>query len=305
MPNKRGAALLTALLVVAIVAAIAVSLISHLQIDIQRSELNFNADSAYLASQDVRNWAIATYDDLYSANQPSPTEPHWPVTMHAQQLPGGNIAGALENAQGRFNINDLTNPAYQPILAHLITQLLPHISYQQSLQLAKIVNQCLTPQTNIGAMSPVYQHMQPPYRSAHRTMITATELRLVNGFNATITNKLLPYLIALPENTSIDVNAAPAIVLIAAGISITGANNVINYLKMHPSFENMTKFEKISGFQLPTSKTSTPLIGITSQYFYARANITLGKVYFVGYYLLQYRPELKSLRVIRYSQGSL
>jgi general secretion pathway protein K len=305
MRNQVAAALITALLVVAIVAAIATTLISRLQIDIQRSEINFNADTAYLASEGVYAWAVVHYQDLIKNRNSTSAPIHWPIYMPTETLPGGKISGSLENAQGRFNINNLANPAYQPILARLINYVDGKISYKQGLMLARKVTSWLTPKDKNSTTDNAYQKMQPSYRSAHRSMLSPSELRLVDGFNAQLYYQLLPYLVALPQSTAIDVNASSEALLVAGGCTISGAAAVINYLKTNSDFQSLADFEKIAKFSADRSKDATQVFDTKSDYYFARANVTVGKVYFMAYYLLQYNKEHQRLDLIRYSQGTL
>lgn len=304
MRNQRGAALIVALLVIAIVAAVATTLMSRLQIDIARSSLNFNADKAYLASQEVRDWAIVKYVDIAQAQQQKLPPSSWPIIMPTQPISGGTIVGSLDSAQGRLNLNNLTSLAYQPLLAHLIQYVQPNIDSEQAAVLAMNVTLWLSP---FGpATNSAYQRNNPPYRIAHRTMISSSELRLVDGFTADLYQLLAPYIIALPQTaTTIDVNAASEAVLIAGGVSPSGAEAVTQYLKSHPGFSDINQFQSVAQFQASTNAANPQVFGITSTFFYAKADVTLGNVYFVGYYLLQYQQQTNSLTVIRYSQGTL
>lgn len=304
--KQCGAALITALLVIAIVATIAVALMSRLQIDIERSALNFNADAAYLASQQVRDWGVAKYTDIYKTQLQHLQNPNWPITMDTIAIPNGTIIGTLQNAQGAFNINNLTNPAYQPFFARLIQYVQPNIDYDQALTLAKNVTFWLSFASTGNTFDAVYQQKSPPYRAAHRLMISASELRLVDGFTGDLYQALSPYIIALPQvGTTIDVNAASEAVLIAGGISQAGAEAVINYLKNSPAFNDMDAFNQIAQFDASNGGSNSQIFGVTNSFAYAQANITLGNVYFVAYYLLQYQISLQNVTVIQYSQGTL
>lgn len=303
MHNKRGAALIMALLVLSITVTIASFLVSQLQMSIERSELNFNADTAYLASIGVKNWAIAKYDEVLKAKNQNLPSPQWPIIM-TQSLAAGSVQGSLENAQGRFNLNNLTNPAFQPALARLINYVEPTISYTEGITLAQNLTLWLAPPSNLSAVDTDYNSMNPPYRVAHRSMLSPSELRLVKGFNARICAALEPYIIALPQTTQIDINAASKPVLIAGGISPNAADSVLAYLAQN-SFQNMNDFERISQYVPDSMNHSTPIFGIGSNFFYAKAEVKLDNLPFTAYYLLQYMQNLNSLSVIGYSQGTL
>lgn len=307
MGKQCGAALITALLVIAIVATIAVALMSRLQVDIERSALNFNADTAYLAAQQVRDWGVAKYSDIYKAQLQHLQNPNWPISMDTIAIPNGTIIGTLQSAQGAFNINNLTNPTYQPFFARLIQYVQPSIDHDQALTLAKNVTFWLSfVGMGTNTFDPIYQQKSPPYRAAHRLMISASELRLVDGFNSDLYQALSPYIIALPQvGTTIDVNAASEAVLIAGGISQAGAEAAINYLKNSPAFNNLEAFEQIAQFDASNGSAGSQIFGVTNSFAYAQANITLGNVYFVAYYLLQYQTSTQNVAVIQYSQGTL
>ncbi len=95
----------------------------------------------------------------------------------------------------------------------------PSIDHDQALTLAKNVTFWLSfVGMGTNTFDPIYQQKSPPYRAAHRLMISASELRLVDGFNSDLYQALSPYIIALPQvGTTIDVNAASEAVLIAGG----------------------------------------------------------------------------------------
>ena len=79
----------------------------------------------------------------------------------------------------------------------------------------------------------------------------------------------------------------------------------VNYLRSNPGFMNIAQFQQLSQFQASQSPSSAPIFDVNSTFFYARAEIVLGNVYFIAYYLLQYQKETNSMTVLRYSQGTL
>lgn len=62
-----------------------------------------------------------------------------------------------------------------------------------------------------------YSRANPPYRSPHSLMVSVSELRTVQGITPEIYNAISPYIVALPEQTSINTNHAPKIILQAMG----------------------------------------------------------------------------------------
>ena len=68
--HQTGSALITAILITAIVAAIATIMAVRQRVDIRETQLTVNADKAYLDLQGVQEWAIVTLAALKSQTTP-------------------------------------------------------------------------------------------------------------------------------------------------------------------------------------------------------------------------------------------
>ncbi|MCU0935322.1 MAG: type II secretion system minor pseudopilin GspK, partial [Gammaproteobacteria bacterium] len=66
-----------------------------------------------------------------------------------------------------------------------------------------------------GAEDEAYLRATPARRAANGPMVSASELRLVAGVGAEAYERLAPYVVALPERTAVNLNTAPAAVLMA------------------------------------------------------------------------------------------
>lgn len=75
-----------------------------------------------------------------------------------------------------------------------------------------------------GAEDEYYTGLDTPYRTANGPFATVRELLLVRGITPEVFEKLAPYLCVLPQNTAINVNTAPAEVL----------------MSIHPMIDNST-----------------------------------------------------------------
>ena len=64
-----------------------------------------------------------------------------------------------------------------------------------------------------GAEDQHYLALDPPYRAANRRIADLAELARVKGFDARAVARLEPFVTALPDETPVNVNTAPAAVL--------------------------------------------------------------------------------------------
>src|SRR3989338_2318325 len=121
--NSRGSALISALLITAIVAAIATVMAISQRILIRETQLVLNSDRAYLDLQGVNDWAVVTLTNdkaLQNAQLPDSFPKIMPPTNNYQ---GAKIRGKIIDAQGLFNINSLQSPNNEAYFVYLLEAL--------------------------------------------------------------------------------------------------------------------------------------------------------------------------------------
>src|SRR5713226_5575197 len=213
--NQSGLALITAMLVIAIVVTAAAYLSLGQQIWLRQAQNLADMAQAdtvaragfdlavILLTQDAKN--SATDDLTQTWAQPIPVFP----------VEGGAVTAAISDAQGRFNLNNLAlaNPGIHPrIFRGLLTSL------DLNPDLTDALIDWLDSDSNIranGAEDNEYLALPTPYRAANQPLQSVDELRLVRGFSAEVVQKLRPWVTVLPVATLINVNTAPAPVLSA------------------------------------------------------------------------------------------
>ncbi|MDX1487948.1 MAG: type II secretion system minor pseudopilin GspK, partial [Acidiferrobacterales bacterium] len=96
-----------------------------------------------------------------------------------------------------------------------------------------------------GAEDIDYLANEPPYRAANQRLQSVDELHRVRGFNAETINKLRPFVTALPQTTTINVNTTSAEVLQAMiqTLSLAEAQNLVEQRKEDP-FKTVDDFKK-------------------------------------------------------------
>ena len=215
--KQQGFALLTVLLVVAVVATIASSLLYQQRLDIQRSAFMLNQSQAILVASGIDLWVKKGLAFDASQSEIDHLAEMWAQPMFPMEFEGGDISGQLYDMQGRFNLNNLaeTNEAQRQQWRATLERLL--IQQNQSTDwVAPLIDWLDADNEPIagGAESDVYLLKNPPYRAANRQMVMVSELQLLEGINRDAFGQLSSWFSALPEVTPINVNTAPEAVLL-------------------------------------------------------------------------------------------
>ena len=261
----RGTAIFMALLMIAIVAAIAVTLLRTQQIDIRRTQMMITSEQGYLYTQGVVGWAISA---LQSDLRTPAASSAWPMILPPTSIADGQgkISGILQDAEGLFNINNFTkitnnnviNPSSNPNQAagnvstniqvntamttkkntginaastsnsqttfiNLLNVLHIQLSQQQQLNLIAAITDWISTQipgtqNTASNFEAIYARMNPAYKAPHQPMMSISELRTVAGVTPAVYNQLLPYIVALPENTNINAAHSPLLLQQALGL---------------------------------------------------------------------------------------
>lgn len=219
--RQRGVALITALAVVALATAIASDLIWRTFLDQRRTEAVLHGAQSRQYLRGVEDWVghilrrDAEETDFDSLDQP------WAQELPPLPVDGGQIAGRLEDAQGRFNLNNLINSdgtVNEEWLA-FFERLLMNLELNPELSRGVVdwIDADQEPLFPGGAEDGVYLGLQPAYRAGNQGIQTVSELRMINGFQeAEAYEAIAPYVAALPsslDSTPINVNTAPAPIL--------------------------------------------------------------------------------------------
>lgn len=224
--NQQGAAIIIALFVMSLVAMVAVAMLERLQIDMHRTVLLSNEMHAKAYAQGSLVFAMDQLNQDILKKQNNHLVDSTPIILPDQIIEGVTIQTQIEDAEGRFNLNNLTDPSYQEAFSRLIRAVNPALEVAQAKLLTQYVVEWITAASTYDFD---YLMLNPPYRVPHRLMQSVSELRLVKGFDSRLYQALLPYIIALPEITKININNAKAPVLMSLSETLTyiAANAII------------------------------------------------------------------------------
>lgn len=231
--KNKGAALLVAMMIVAIVVVLAVEVNWHFNLAASRSGSRLFGVQAKAYLDAVEEFAQNVLKKDMEENQVDNLDEVWAVEQPPFPTDDGYVGGRIEDAHGRFNINALQAHAPTDPNGGIATQWSKRytpgqrrfIRFLQTLEFGEDADRLdqptaesitdavidwLDPDSEVsgfgGAESDHYASLKPPMSIGNREMISVSELSLVKGVTPEIYEALLPYIIALPPGVGMNIN---------------------------------------------------------------------------------------------------
>ncbi|HGK6672205.1 TPA: GspK family T2SS minor pseudopilin variant LspK [Legionella pneumophila] len=287
--KMQGSALLTALFIMTLVAIIATAMSTRVQQDIYRTRLVIAQDKLYLASQAVTFWALNELLD--KNNRFTKTNQLGMVAQYPKNMePIHNqvqLSGGIFDLQARFNLNNLIEKKSIPTLMHLISHAYSKAAGQERANIALGVKHWLLAY-DLGRGEDIYTSyylsQKPPYYPSHQLIKSKSEFRLIKDVSAPAYIALEPFITALPESTSININTAPKQILMSLGdgLSDAQANELITARGENGITDLKEINELLKKFNIPSDQ-----ITIESQYYLSVAYAKNDEFSLVVYSLLK------------------
>lgn len=302
--KTTGVALITAMLVVSLATVTAVSMTSEQQVYFRRTENLLLHEQAYLYLLGAEDWARHVLLRDRKDNDTDSAADDWATILPPIVIEGGTIGGAIEDLQGRFNINNLVNSDDNSIDTIRFRKLLQNNGIDVSV--INAVKDWLDEDQEArfpGAEDVDYMQGERGYRAANRMMQSTSELLYVKGITYEIYDKLAPALVALPELTDININTAPlpVLMMIVEDLTAEDAERLVADRSEEPfkSIEEFLQHHSVAGKQVNTNGLT-----LSSQYFMVDAVSRFGRTTARMQSVL-HRPDADSIRTIARSQGGL
>lgn len=208
--SERGAALLTVLLLVAVMAVVAATALERLALATRMTGNGGAMDQARAYADAGTEMARLRIGDLVASNPVRMTlAGGWLGTPQTLPVPGGVATARVTDGGNCFNLNsvvDGTNEAamqVHPVGVAQFQALLQALGVDArqaqgaAASLADWIDSDAVPQPG-GAEDEVYARGQRPYRAANRLMVDASELRAVAGMTPALYDLVRPWVCALP-----------------------------------------------------------------------------------------------------------
>jgi general secretion pathway protein K len=217
--RQRGVALITAIVLVAIATILAVHIGTRAALDLRRTAGLVALDQGWHVALGAEAWAAEVLSDDLDDSETDHLGEAWAQPLPALPVDGGELRGALEDMQGRFNLNNLIDenrvPDETSIARFERLLLLVGAQPRWARVLADWLDQDTVPGIPEGAEDSTYLSQNPPYRAANGIVATTTEMLALPGMTREEFERIRPYVAALPVGTAINLCTAKAPVLAA------------------------------------------------------------------------------------------
>jgi general secretion pathway protein K len=302
--NQKGAALIVALFVTMLVAIMATAMMEAVRINTYRDTLITHSTQSKLYAEGSIAWAKEELNHHWINQKKDRAIDNLPIQSPHDYIENATITSRIDDAQARFNINNLSNHALIESFIRLIRITNPKLSPEKARSIALATVDWIDSEATLSSYD--YEKETPPYRAPHRPMAHASELRLVQGVSADIYEHLSPFIIALPEATPINVNhaQAPLLMSLSPSLSKESAEAIMMYRKEHPFISEEQFFSFPIVKNNPFQKNG---ITVTSRYFLVNTYVKIENHTMVFYTLLQRITHLKNAKEVEWWQnkGSL
>ncbi len=315
--KQQGVALITALLIAALVTVAAVSMASRQQLDIRRTGNMLEADQAYMYALAAETWVSQMLEDDKQKTQIDTLTEDWAMKLPPIPIEGGVITGSVEDLQGRFNLNNLintgtgdnagnnsnnnpnnnSNNSGKPDQAQIkaLQSLLAQVSFvEEKVELSPFVANRVADWIDVnlnaladGAEDLFYLGLDVPYRTANQLMASPSELAAIAGLLLRDVSALLPLVTVLPASTTINVNTAPEMVLLSLHDDITPRIAAeLAAIRINTAFETADEFVKKlkDDYDITLDKKR---ISVSSDYFLVTSEAVIGRTTLRMYSLLE------------------
>jgi general secretion pathway protein K len=215
--RQRGVALITAIVLVAIATVLAVHIGTRAALDLRRTTGLAALDQGWQVALGAEAWAaeVLKDDDTTTDNLAEA----WAQPLPPLPIDGGEVRGALEDMQGRFNLNNLVTEdrTVNGKQVEIFQRLLGLVGAQERWagMMADWLDSDTVPNGVDGAEDGTYLSQSPPYRAANVLVTTTTEMMALPGMTRDEFERIRPYVAALPVGTTINLCTAKAPVLAA------------------------------------------------------------------------------------------
>lgn len=281
--RQRGAAIITALLVVALVAVTATALLKQQSQTLMRTEAVIARAQARAYSDTAVQWARGILADDARRDGIAGNDHFgeaWASGITALPVESAVVSGTLSDEQGRFNLNNLVRiGAVDASSVRLFRRLLEALALPPDLANAVVdwIDADSDTSSPGGAEDLAYLSLPSPYRAANQPLGQVDELLRVKGFDAKTVARLRPFITALPGITRINVNTAPLEVLRAALPELPETE------RLQLAKERLTKpFKDLNDIKARYPHAAFPVINtdldVKSDYFTANVAVSSGNV---------------------------
>ncbi len=274
--QQHGVVLVSALLVLAIVAVLAYAMIEQTQQMLEKSAAREQSTQAKAFADGMFGYALLALarERQESGNIDSRAEA-WAQALPSFPIPRGAVGGTLDDQNGRINVNTLAKSgADASETLSRLERLLAILRLDPSL--AKRIADAIDADSNSdgGGEDATLMGNDLPLRAPNRQLAHISEIAPVIGEAAY--QRLAPYICAIDRQAPLNINTASVVVLQSL------APNMTRDLAERMHARGQANYPDISGFVTELSQAGVTLDGeqqrllaVISTHFLAQANVKL------------------------------
>lgn len=241
MKKQRGVALITVLLVFALITILCAQMIRHTLASLERSRWLVTEAQAYqyaLAGEELARIVLKEQMDSLR-NQGLEISPI-PRPLPLYQPDNGQLSIEIIDLQGLINLNNaLLDTTNQKTLRNLFSSQL--LKPAMISELSDWLDIDLTPSPG-GAEDYDYLSKIPPYRAANGPMSHPSELGLLADLSIEEYQSIAPFVTTLPQGTALNINTSPAEVLNLLDNKLSGIQIAAFRETSPPGFRSVSDF---------------------------------------------------------------
>lgn len=289
----RGVAAITAILVVAVAASAATFMLAQQAALVDQATLVTSRAQADLFADAGLDWARGILaEDARGIDFPGEG---WAQPIAGLPVERAVVAGAIEDQQGKFNLNNLAarNDADMRIFQRILESLaLPP-------ELADAARDWIDADDDLtgsgGAENAHYLSLNRPYRTANQRIAQIEELYRVRGFDAAAIERLRPHVTALPTTsaqprTPININTASEVVIAAVFEGKVPRDQIVERIAVRRS-KPFAATNDIAQWVPKADSRAVNELAVKSDFFGVRVHVTQDDVHVAVEALLQRNPQ--------------
>lgn len=293
--KQSGVALLAALIfMLAIVLTMGNIFYSH-QLDVARLTKNLHGDQALLLALSAESWARQLLSSDQDDRDVDSLQENWAIAVPVLPVEGGFLRGCLQDLQGRVNLSsfstydseklnaEMENRANGIVRVWLALLRARELPFNEA-SVATIIDWVDSDDVVVsewGAEQLNYEANRQLVMVANSALTDVEELAILRGYGATTVSLLKPWISALPEATSININTAAEQILLAMGGEFPQA--FTDFVLRQRPFYSLDSFHEGLSVALDMEQQQVialwpnDFVGITTDYFQLQLEVTLGE----------------------------
>ncbi len=262
---NRGVVLLSVLLIVALLAAVAYQLLARHSLTVAQARYSFSGDQSLAYALGAETLARQVLFEDWSQSGPGVDNllETWAQPLAPFEIENGLLEVQVRDMHSCFNLNSLAGSEAQRNLARLKT-LLRNNNVPDTL--ADTWHDWVDADDSIsgfGAEDGDYLLLEQAYRAANQRAGHVSEFRLITGFEADYLDALGDVLCVLPSDSlRLNINTASAQVLASLSPKLT-AQQMLGFVEVERSYTDVSELTS----EFPDLVAAVDALTVTSEYF--------------------------------------